>query len=379
MPQAKRKSHSGTKTKVKSAAKRAPNRARLTVGVVKRLQELSEAVGVSGDEGAIRKIVLNAIDGHVDQVSTDTMGNIIAIKKGRGRMHVMAAAHMDEVGVMIVAVSSAGLLRFAPNGGLDPRVLIGKPMWVGRGKIPGVIGASPVHLLNRNEKNASPRIESLRIDIGASSKEAALRYVRPGERATFAMPFEKLGHTLRGKALDDRVGVAILIELLRGKALPFKLTAAFTVQEEVGLRGARVAAFAIEPDAAVVLEATPANDLPAEDDADENVRYNTRLGFGPALSLADASSLHDRRLVAHFEAVARDQKIPFQYRQPGGGGNDAGAIQRSHESVPAIGISVPARYIHSPAALVSREDIANTIKLVRAGLEALTPKVLSRK
>ncbi|MFQ5408486.1 MAG: M42 family metallopeptidase [Anaerolineales bacterium] len=367
-----------SKTKAKTKPRSQRRRARLPKAFVARLQQLSEAVSVSGDEGAVRRIVLDAIAGHADDITVDTLGNVFATRKGRGRMHVLAAAHMDEVGVMIVEIDGDGLLRFAPIGGLDPRVLIGKPMWIGPDKTAGVIGASPVHLLRRSEQNSAPKIDRLRIDIGAANKEAAGRAVRPGDCATFAMPFANLGYTLRGKALDDRVGVAILIELLRSGPLPYRFTAAFTVQEEVGLRGARVAANATEPAAAIVLEATPANDLPPEVEGEENVRYNTRLGLGPALSLADAATLHDRRLTQHFEHVAGKADIPFQFRQPGGGGNDAGAIQRSGAGVPSIGISVPARYIHSPAALIAAHDVANTIKLVRAGLEALTPNILKR-
>ncbi len=343
--------------------------------IIDRLQQLSEVTGMAGNEGAVRKLVLEMIDGHADSVDVDTMGNVFARKNGSGEQptHVMAAAHMDEVGVMIVAIDD-GLCRFEAVGGLDPRVLIGKPMWVGVDKLAGVILAKPIHLLKRNARDSVPDISGLRIDVGPNGGK-----VSPGDWATFAMPFANLGPTLRGKALDDRVGVAILIELLRGDRFPFDFTAAFTVQEEIGLRGARVAAYRIDPDVAIVLEATPAHDLPMPDEEDENIHYNTRLNHGPALSTADRSTLHSRRLSAHFAGVAEAGQIPFQYRQPGGGGNDAGAIHKARGGIPSLGISVPARYIHSPAALISVSDLENTVKLVRAGLNALTPDVYQRR
>ncbi len=338
------------------------------------LAELSNTVSVSGNETAIRDVIYSHIKDHVTDVSVDTMGNLFVTKKGTGAsdLNVMATAHMDEVGVMIVAVEGNGTLRFTNVGGLDPRIMIGTPMVVGKTNQLGVINAVPVHLQGSNRK-ATIGMSSLRIDIGASSKEAAGGKVKPGDYGTFAMEFADLGPAVRGKALDNRIGCFNLIQLILGDAFPFDLQCAFTVQEEVGLRGAKIAAWALDPDVALVLEATPANDLPVSDPDAENIHYNTKLAHGPALSLADATTLFNHKLAKHFADIGTENAIPHQFRQPGGGGNDAGIIQKSRGGVPVLTISVPARYIHSPAAIISKSDVENTINLATAGLRALTP------
>ncbi|MBI3241031.1 MAG: M42 family metallopeptidase [Chloroflexi bacterium] len=343
------------------------------------LRRLTETVAVSGDEGLVRKIILETIKDLADEVKVDTIGNVLAFKHGPARApRVLIAAHMDEIGFMIVGIDGDGLLKFEAVGGVDDRILLGKPVWVGENKAPGVIGMKPIHLVRGAERESVVKIDSLRIDIGATSREAAGRLVRPGDRASFATSFTSLGPTVRGKALDNRAGCATLVEVLRGKSYPVELICAFTVQEEVGLRGARVAGFAADADAAIVLDTTPANDLPPSDDEDENVKYNTRLGHGPAIYTQDGSTLHDRRLIKHLSAVAESRNIPYQFRQPGGGGTDAGAIQRSRAGVPTVSVSAPARYIHSPAALMSIEDFRDTARLVRAALESWDGKVLRR-
>ena len=337
------------------------------------IRQLSEAVAVSGDEHAVRSLVLQAVQDSADKLEVDALGTVLATRTGtsRRRERVLAAAHMDEVGVMIMSIESDGLLAIEAVGGLDPRVLLGKQLWVGRQRLPGVVGATPVHLLKDDEEKRPVAFDALRLDIGAGSREAAAKLVQPGDRATFATSFRNLGGTLRGKALDDRVGVALLIELFRTSRFEFDFTAAFTVQEEVGLRGAQAAAFAIDPVAALVLEVTPANDLPPQPGETENVRYNTRLGHGAALSLADSSTLYPRVLVQHFAAIAVRDQIPFQYRQPGGGGNDSGGIQRRRSGIPVVALSVPGRYIHSPAALVRLSDVRAALQLARAALSEL--------
>ncbi len=343
------------------------------------LRRLSETVAVSGDEGPVRKIILETIKDLADEVKVDTIGNVLAIKHGPARApRVLVAAHMDEIGFMIVGLDADGLLKFEAVGGVDDRILLGKPVWIGENKVPGVIGMKPIHLVKGPERESVVKIDSLRIDIGATSRDSAGRSVRPGDRATFATPFMSLGPTVRGKAFDNRAGCATLVEILRGKPYPVELICAFTVQEEVGLRGARVAGYTTNPDAAIVLDTTPANDLPPHDEEDENVKYNTRLGQGPAIYTQDGSTLHDRRLIKHLSALAESKGIPYQFRQPGGGGTDAGAIQRSRAGVPTVSVSAPARYIHSPAALMSVEDFRNTARLVRAALENWDGKVLRR-
>ncbi len=341
-------------------------------------RRLSEAVGVSGDETAVRKLVRETVSTLADEITVDTIGNLFAVKHGPSRApRVLLAAHMDEVGFMIVGLDTDGLLKFEAVGSLDDRILLGKPVWVGADKLPGVIGMKPIHLVKASERDTVVKIDSLRIDIGATSREAAARQVKVGDRATFATPFMSLGTTVRGKALDDRLGCATLIEILRGGPYPVELICAFTVQEEAGLRGARVAAFKAQANAAIIIDATPANDLPTPDD-EENTAYNTYLGRGPAIYLFDKGTIHDQRLIRHMQTTAEKGSIPYQFRQPGGGGTDAAAIQRARAGVPAVSVSVPARYIHSPAALADTEDIRNTARLVRAALESWDGKVLRR-
>ncbi|MBI3360303.1 MAG: M42 family metallopeptidase [Chloroflexi bacterium] len=342
-----------------------------------RLRALCEAIGVSGDESAVRKIVIEAVKDHVDEIRADTLGNVIAVKKGTGRgvARMMVAAHMDEVGLMIVGIDSDGTLKFEPVGGLDDRVLLGKPVVVGADRIPGVIGAKPVHLLKGPEAEQVVKMDSMRIDIGANSKESAGRRVKPGDRATFTPSFARIGNVVRGKALDDRAGCAALIEILIGKPFVFDLHAAFTVQEEIGLRGARVAAHAIDPIAAFILETTICDDLPKEDD----VSPGTLLGNGPAITVMDRTAITDRRLVDHMIATAESLRLPYQFKQPGIGGTDAGAIHLARGGVPSVVISVPCRYLHAPIAMMSQADFCNEITLVRAALDRLTPAVFKRK
>ncbi len=352
-----------------------PSRA-ATTSALERLRQLCEAMGVSGDESAVRKVVLEAIAGHVDEVRTDTLGNVLALKRGPEKSpRVMVTAHMDEVGLMILAADSDGYLRFDPVGGLDDRVLMGKPVMIGSERLPGVIGAKPVHLLRKSEQDQVVKMDSLRIDIGASSKEAALRKVRPGDRATFAARFERVGDTVRAKALDNRVGCAALIELLRGDPLPFDLWAAFTVQEEIGLRGARVAAHAIDPIAAFVLEGTICDDLPKEEEASPT----TEMGKGPAISVMDRSAIANRKLVDLLLNTAKELGLPCQLKQPGVGGTDAGSVHLARAGVPTVAMAVPCRYIHAPIAMLSVTDFQNEITLLRAALERFTPAALRRK
>lgn len=342
----------------------------------KRLEKLSNTVGVSGDEGAVRKIVLEEVEAYADNVNVDALGNVLATKKGskRNRMKVMIAAHMDEIGFMITSDDGKGIFRFATVGGIDSRQLAGKPVWVGKDKVPGVIGAKPIHLTTASERKKTIAFDALRIDVGAKNASK----VKVGDRASFATEYQRLGPSIRAKALDDRLGVTNLIELLKNAPSNIDLLAAFTVQEEVGLRGARVAAFAFDPDLALALDCTPAYDLPAWD-GEENTRYNTRLDHGPALYVADGATLSDPRLIRHFVETAEAQDIPYQIRQPGGGGTDAGAIHKQRSGIPSLSISVPGRYLHTAAAIVRIKDWQNTINLLHAALSDLKPAIFEKE
>ena len=339
------------------------------------LKELSEAFGVSGNEDDVRAIVLDAVREHVDEVKVDALGNDLAFKRGTGRqrMRVMLAAHMDEVGLMVVGHDNDGFLRVRSVGGIDPRVLPGTLLQVGPERISGVIGVKPIHLLKENADKVA-KLEDLVVDVGAKSKDEARKLAPLGTYATFATRFRELGPTVRGKAFDDRAGCAVLVELLRGERFRFDLHAVFTVQEEVGLRGARVAAYAIEPNCAFALEGTVADDMPK----DKDTSPTTELGQGPAITVMDRSFIADRRLVRLLTSTAEELGIPYQIKQPGIGGTDAGAIHLTREGVPSVTVAVPCRYIHSPVALLRLDDFNNTVRLMRASLARLTRRTMRR-
>jgi endoglucanase len=284
----------------------------------------------------------------------------------------MITAHMDEVGFMLTAEDGDGVFRFDPVGGVDERQMVGKAVLVGREHVPGVIGAKPVHLTTPEERNRTISLDTLRIDVGPGNGGK----VKVGDRAAFATAFRRLGPSLRAKALDNRLGVATLIELVKHAPANIHLLAAFTVQEEVGLRGASVAGYALNPDLAVVVDSTPANDLPTWDGTENSV-YNSRLDAGPAIYLADGSTLSDPRLLRHLVATAEERGIPYQIRQPGGGGTDAGAIHRVRTGIPSISVSVPGRYAHTPAGLARLADWQNTLALLHAALESLPHDILN--
>jgi endoglucanase len=334
------------------------------------LRELSDAFGVSGNEDDVRAIVLDAVRNHVDEFKVDALGNVLTVKRGTGqdRMRVMLAAHMDEIGLMVVDYDNDGFLKVNAVGGIDPRLLPGALFVVGPDRIPGVIGIKPIHLVESNEIDKVAKIDDLVLDVGATSKEEAQKLAPLGTYATFATRFRDLGPTVTGKAFDDRAGCAVLVELLQGDRFVFDLHAAFTVQEEVGLRGARVAAFAIDPHCAFALEGTVADDIPKEKD----VSPTTELGKGPAITVMDRSFIADRRLVRLLTGTAEDLDIPYQIKQPGVGGTDAGVIHLAREGVPSATVAVPSRYIHSPVALLSLEDFNNTVRLMRESLSRLT-------
>jgi endoglucanase len=350
---------------------------------IRLLERLSNACGVSGNEKEVRAIVLEQVEPHVSDLQIDALGNVLATKEGKGpnRIRVMLAAHMDEVGFMLTSDDGDGIFRFETVGGLDPRQLAGKAILVGEKKIPGVIGAKPIHLSSSEERQRAISLDMLRIDVGTENAKK----VKVGNWATFATSFTRQGISIRAKALDDRIGVATLIELVKNTPANVDLLAAFTVQEEVGLRGAHVAAYALDPHLAIVLDCTPARDLPSwdhngnyqDDELVENVRYNTRLGSGPAIYVADRATLSDPRLIRHLVETAQAHDIPYQFRQPGGGGTDAGAIHKQRVGIPSVSVSVPGRYLHSAASLCRLEDWKNSLHLIHAALSGLPSDILT--
>lgn len=347
----------------------------LTVGArqVALLRRLCNAAAPSGGEGPVRDIVINELQDLADEVRIDGLGNVLATRHGRGprRLRVMLDAHMDEIGFMIVADDSEGIFQFRTIGGIDPQNLPGKQVVVGKENTPGVIGAKAIHLSKSEELKQAMAVDRLRIDLGPGGK------AKVGDRGTFAPNFRRVGPSIMSKSLDNRLGVATLIELFKAAPYGVDLLAAFTVQEEIGLRGAKVAANHFRPDLAIVIDATPARDLPMQREG-ENTTYNSRLGFGPAIYLSHPAAIDDPRLVKFLVDNAQGGKIPFQYRQPGGGSNDSGAVQRVGAGIPVASVSVPHRYTHSAASVARIDDWANTLKLLHRVLSSMPRNILSR-
>ncbi|TYP59862.1 M42 family metallopeptidase [Thermosediminibacter litoriperuensis] len=326
------------------------------------LKELTEAFGVSGAEDEVRNILKREIES-LAQFRTDALGNLLFEKPGKGkRPKIMLAAHMDEVGLMITSIGKNGWLKFDTVGGIDDRILVSKTVVIGPQKVKGVIGAKAIHLQEPKERETALKSKNLYIDIGAKDKEDAEKKVKVGDYAVFDSQFERIGSDLiKAKALDDRIGCYIITEILK-KDYDLVISGAFTVQEEIGRRGSAAAAYAIEPDMAIVIEGTFAADVPEN----KEEGYSTTLGKGPAVTLMDKTYIADRRLVDRVLQVAERKGIPCQLRRTAFGGTDAGSIHTTKEGIPTIVISVPCRYIHSPAGLASLTDIQNAIDLIDA-------------
>jgi tetrahedral aminopeptidase len=339
------------------------------------LERLSNACAVSGEEAEVRAIVLEQLKPVADEIKVDALGNVLVTRKAKAEkpLRVMVAAHMDEIGFMLVDSDDNGTFSFAPVGGIDVRTLVGKPVLVGKEHVPGVIGAKPIHLTEEGETEHKIPIDALRIDVGLGGKNK----VKVGDRACYATRFEQVGPSLRGKALDNRLGVATLIELVKHAPENIELLAAFTVQEEVGAGGAHVAAYAFNPDMAIAVDSTPAYDLPVWDES-ENAFYNTRLDAGPAIYISDAGTLSDPRLVRHLANTGDALGIPYQFRQPGGGGTDAGAIHRQRSGIPSVSVSIPGRYAHTAVLLCRLVDWQNTLALLYCALARINPDILKR-
>ncbi|MBK8138515.1 MAG: M42 family metallopeptidase [Chloroflexi bacterium] len=348
------------------------------------LRELSEAIGVSGREENVRKIILRAIEGYVEDIRVDAVGNITAVKPGDGkdakkRPRVMLDAHMDEVGFMVTGWGDDGLIRFTPVGSIDDRIVPGLRVRIGDDGVPGVVIWTPIH---KNKDQAVVKIANLRIDIGAGTKDEVAGKIKRGDRIAFSAEYLEIGSSIiRGKSLDDRAGCSVLIDVLRGGPYPCDVLAAFTVQEEIGLRGAMVAARILKPDVAIALECTTANDIPdplADPDSDDPRDYNptTRLGSGPAITFMDKSMVADPRMLRYLQQLAEVYGIPYTFKTWLGGGTDAGAIHRSNLGVPTSVISIPGRYIHSPLAYIHRDDYANAVRLTQAALENLNRDIV---
>jgi endoglucanase len=340
---------------------------------IKLLEKLCNAMSVSGDEGEVRRIVLEEVKPYADEVKVDALGSVLVKKKASAKdrkpLRVQLDAHTDEVGFMIVNDDSDGFYQFQAVGGIDERHLVGKQVIVGKEHLAGVIGAKPIHLTSASDRAHTVDVESMRIDLGPEGK------AKVGDRATFATKFKRVGPSIMSKAIDDRIGIVILIELLKHAPKHIELCLSFSVQEEIGLRGAQVAAHYFEPDLAIAVDSTPARDLPHHE-GEENYLYNTQLGLGPAIYMQNADTLDDPRLVRFLAEIGDRHKIQYQFRQPGGGGTNAGAMQRTRAGVPVVSVSVPHRYTHSPISIARVDDWKNALNLLHVALLEMKPELV---
>ena len=336
------------------------------------LKELCLLNGVSGDEDEVRRYLVNRVKSHASHFHADAIGNLIAFKKGNKSTgnKVMLCAHMDEVGIIVTRITDEGFLKFDFVGGVDRRVAIGKPVVIGHNKVPGVIGLKAIHLTTREERKKAPKTESLYIDIGAKDREAAEKLVELGDYGAFVCQPEEFGDGLfKARAIDDRVGCAIMLKLLE-EDLPLDVTFAFTAQEEVGTRGAFGAAFSVTPEIALVLEGTTAADTPALE-PDRQVCWP---GRGPVLAWMDGGSIYDRELFELLRALAVENGVPWQIKHYLSGGTDAKAVQRTKAGVRVAGISAAVRYLHAPSSVCSISDAEQMLTLARLFLRAIAER-----
>jgi len=334
------------------------------------LSELCRTAGPPGHEERVRKIVRRELAPLADRIEVDRMGNVVATRSPRGARkgrsaakarRVMLSAHMDEISLMVTHVDSRGFLRFTTLGGFDPKTLSTQRVVVhGKEDVPGVVGAKPIHLMTDEERLKMPRLETFFIDLGLPAAKVR-KLVSVGDLVTRERGFAEIGETFSTKALDDRLGVFVMIEALRKlRAHDVEVLAVATTQEEVGIRGAEVAAERLRPDLGIALDVTLANDIPGADSA-ETV---TSLGDGTAIKVMDSSVICDPRVVDALRSVARRKKIPFQMEVLPRGGTDTAAIQRAGGGVPSGCISIPTRYVHSVTEMCHRKDVQASIDLL---------------
>ena len=335
--------------------------------MIELMKELCALPGPSGCEDAVRAFVLKKVKPFADEIRTDAIGNVMVFRKGRKALDrpVALCAHMDEVGVIIKKITEDGMLKFGFVGGVDPRVVIGRP--VRFGDVPGVIGIKAVHLTTAAERRTMPKTKNLYIDIGATSRAAAEKLVSLGDYGVFDSAVVEFGDGLiKAKAIDDRVGCAALLRLLEDEP-PVDTWFCFTVQEETGLRGAASMAFALDPGFAMVLEGTTAADLAEVKGADAVCRVRG----GVVLPFMDGATIYDAALFELLRDACIRRGIPWQTKTRVAGGTDAGRIHRSRAGVRVCAAAAPVRYIHSPSSVAAKADCEAVLAAARAFLEEL--------
>lgn len=344
------------------------------MAIVEILGKLSNACGISGREEEVRGLMKKLLKPFVDEVKEGKLGSVIGIRKGKKNApRVMLAAHMDEIGLLVKTISKEGFLQFAKIGGIDDRILLAQKVVVYTEKKPldGIVGARPPHIQKKEERDKAITYDKLFIDIGAENEKEARRMgVRIGDPIGFDIKFVRVGKdVVIGKAFDDRVGCAVMVEAMKrlGKT-DCTVYAVGTVQEEVGLRGATTAAFGIHPDVGIALDVTIAGDVPGV----KEVEAPIKMRKGPSLTVADYGLITHPKVLRLLIDAAEENKIPYQLETGLPGSTDAARISLSREGVPSGVISIPTRYIHSPASLLSLKDAENTVKLTVAAVQRIS-------
>lgn len=329
--------------------------------MLKNLHDLCLINGISGDEDKVREYIISRIS-DICEYSVDNLGNVIAFKKGKKtpKNKVMLSAHMDEVGLIVKYINDDGSLKVDSVGGVDPRVVFGRQVSVGKNGITGVVGGVAIHNLSSDERGKSVPFDKLTIDIGALNREEAEKKVSLGDSVYFQSDYLELGDGfIKSKAIDDRFGCALMLELIESE-LEYDTYFTFVVQEEIGLRGAKTASYTVNPDYAIVLEATTAADIPSAG-GEKSV---CKCKNGPVVSFMDRSTVYNKELYKLAFEIAKENNIPCQTKTMIAGGNDAGAIHISRGGVKTLAVSIPCRYIHSPSCVANKDDIINSYKLV---------------
>lgn len=334
------------------------------------LKKICEMAGAPGYEKRIRDLIIQLVTPLVDEIKTDNLGNVIAVKKSKknpGAKKVMVASHMDEIGFIVTHVDDEGFVRFHTLGGFDPKTLTAQRVIIhGNKDLVGVMGSKPIHVMTAEEKNKLPQTTDFFIDLGMSKAEVE-KYVSVGDAITRERELIEMGNCVSCKSIDNRVSVFILIETLKLLDNPaFDVYATFTVQEEVGLRGANVAAHGINPDFGIALDTTVAYDVPGAKPHEKI----TELGKGTAIKIMDSSTICDYRMVAYLKKTAEKHKIKWQPEILTAGGTDTAGVQRMGKQGAIAGaISIPTRHLHQVIEMAHKEDISNSIQLLKACLE----------
>lgn len=325
------------------------------------LEKLCTSRGISGDESSIRDIIIDEIKDFATDYYTDNLGNLIVFKKGRNKPEhkLMISAHMDEVGFMVTDITDDGLLKFDEVGGIDRRVLPATSVLV-NGSVNGVILNKPIHLCAGDEKSLIPKISEMYIDIGADSREEALKHVLPGDSVSFEAFYKDNGETIITKAIDDRAGCFMMIQLIQSE-LEYDMYFTFVVQEEVGLNGARVAAYSVNPDFAIVLESTTAADVPGI----SGQKQVCNVGQGAVIGYMDRRTIYDKALINEALNISESENINLQFKRMIAGGNDAGVIHTARGGVRTLAISLPCRYLHAQLSLIAKTDLDSAYELTQ--------------